>query len=98
MGRLGLQSGEVSTVSVGSTTTAVLTAVQTEELEYIALTNISDERIFVAFGASAELNKGIALNAEGGNVVWETGAVPRSVAINAISSSGSKTLCVHTGT
>jgi len=97
MGRSGLQTGTPSNVTVGSATTAVLTAAQTADLEYISLTNDSDEAIYIAFGASAEMNKGIRLNASGGSVVWEQSTIPRDVAVNAICSSGSKTLAVHTG-
>ena len=97
MARKGLQSGTPENITVGNTTTEVLSATETANLEEIVLVNDSDEVIYVTYGASAEMNKGIRLNANGGAKEWAGNSVPSNVAINAICSSGSKTLCVQTG-
>jgi|DEB0MinimDraft_3_1074331.scaffolds.fasta_scaffold01793_8 hypothetical protein len=95
-GRAGLQYAAPSNVTVGVTSTTVLTEANASLCEYIALVNDSDEIIYLALGADAELNKGIRLNASGGAVVWETSAIPKTV-INAICTSGSKNLCIQIG-
>jgi len=95
-GRPGYQEGTPDSVTVGATTTVVLTAAQVEDLEEIILVNDSDETIYVAYGASAVMNKGIRLNANGGSVSWAYPRIPQ-VAINAICASGSKVLTLQTG-
>jgi hypothetical protein len=95
-GRAGLQFATPSSVTVGDTSTAVITAANAALCEYISLVNDSDQTIYIGVGAAAEMNKGIRLNASGGSVVWEGVAVP-TVAINAICASGSKVLCVQVG-
>jgi hypothetical protein len=95
-GRAGLQFATPSSVTVGATSTAVLTAANATLCEYVSLVNDSDTVIYIGVGAAAQLNKGIRLNASGGSVVWEGIAIP-TVAINAIAASGSKNLCVQIG-
>jgi len=77
-----------SKVSVGNTSTSVLSANANRALAI--LVNDSDEEIYVYYGATAVINEGIRLNAEGGSVVEDnyTGV------ITAICSSGSKNLTV----
>lgn len=95
-GRAGMQFATPSNATVGSTSTAVLTKANATLCEYIALVNDSDEAIYIGVGAAAEMNKGIRLNAYGGNVVWEASVIPKTE-INAICASGGKTLCVQVG-
>ncbi len=82
-------SASVTTkVDVGSGSTPVLSA--NANRKKMILVNDSNETIYVNFSATAVLNEGIRLNANGGNVVDDiyTGAV------SAISASGSKNLTV----
>ena len=75
-------------VTVGATSTAVLAA-NSARKEFV-LTNDSDEVIYVSFAATAVMNQGVYLGANGGalfNDVY-TGAV------SAICASGAKNLCV----
>ena len=59
----------------------------------IEITNDSDEVIYLGLGVPAVLNQGIRLNAAGGN--WSPNAAAVwTGAINAISTSGGKNLCV----
>lgn len=95
-GRPGIQFGNPSSVTVGVASTVVLTAKNAQLCEYVSVINDSDQTIYIAIGAPAELNKGIRLNASGGSVVWESLAIP-SDAINAICTSGSKNLCLQVG-
>lgn len=94
-GRSGLQAGVPDSVTVGATSTAVLSSSATQSLEYIALCNDSNETIYLGIGAAAVMNKGIRLNANGGSIVFETQTIPRGLAINAICASGSKVLCTQ---
>jgi len=57
------------------------------------ITNDSDEVIYLALGEAAVLNQGIRLNANGGSFTMDYNLLSLS-AINAISTSGSKNLCV----
>lgn len=93
-GRSGLQFGTPSSVSVGVTSTSVLTAANAALCEYISIVNDSDQIIYLAIGAAAQMNKGIRLNAGGGSIVFELPTIP-TVAINAICASGSKNLCLQ---
>ena len=95
-GRPGIQFGNPSSVTVGATSTLVLTGENARLCEYISVINDSDQTIYLAIGAPAEMNKGVRLNASGGSVVWESLAIP-SAAINAICTSGSKNLCLQVG-
>ena len=80
-------------VSVGATTTVVVTA-DTDRF-YLSLVNDSDEDIYLGLGADAVMNKGIRLNSGGGSVVFEGNAafVGR---VNAICASGTKNMTVCT--
>lgn len=85
-----------STVTVGNSSTSVLTA--DEDRAYCLLQNDSDETIYLKFGAAGELNKGIRLNANGGQ--YEISGANNNLytgAINAICTSGSKKLLVTVG-
>lgn len=80
-----------SNVSVGSSTTLVLAANGTRRIANFV--NDSDEDIYLALGEDAELNKGIRLNAGGGNYEINATNMWRG-AVNAICASGSKNLSV----
>ena len=86
-------AGAVGSVSVGSSTTEVLAA--GAKRERVVLTNDSDEKIYVAVGASAESAKGIPLAANGGTVIL-TPSGGCKMAINAICASGGKALAYQT--
>lgn len=94
-GPQGLQTGTPSSVTVGATSTLVLSAdIYREE---ILLINDSNEVIYISYGGtSAEMNKGIRLNANGGSATWEYSVIPHK-AIYAICTSGNKNLCVQIG-
>ena len=92
-GRSGLQSATLTSVTVGTSSTAVLTAANAALCEYIYIANDSDEVIYIGLGAAAQMNKGIRLSASGGVVIFDAQTIPR-VAINAICATGSKNLCV----
>ena len=80
----GANNGQVS---VGSSSTSVLST--NRNRKFAILVNDSDEAIYVALGSTAVMNKGIRLNASGGNLIIDekyTGPV------SAICSSGSKVL------
>ena len=79
-------------VTVNSTTTDVRSLNRARK--FLFLTNDSDEVIYLALGPVAVMNKGIRLNASGGNTLIDekyTGPV------TAICSSGSKNLCICEG-
>lgn len=75
-------------VSIGTSSTQVLAANSNRKL--LILVNDSDENIYVSLGGTATLNNGIRLNANGGSFVLDN-PIYKGV-VNAISSSGSKTL------
>lgn len=78
-------------ISINSSSTSVLVA--NGNRKTANLVNDSDEEIYLALGEDAELNKGIRLNAGGGN--FEIGSTNMwKGAVNAICASGSKVLCV----
>jgi hypothetical protein len=80
-------------VSVGSTTTEVVAA-NVARKGFVCV-NDSDEEIYLGIGESAVMNKGIRLNASGGSFELQVsgrGGTTFLGAINAICSSGSKTL------
>lgn len=84
-------SGSSTKVAVGNTSTVVL-AKKTDR-KYVALTNDSDETIYInVLGGTAVSNEGIRLNANGG--YWELDATMAINGVNAICASGSKNLCV----
>lgn len=84
-----------ATVTVGNTTTAILTANQ--KRRHLLLQNDSDEIIYVSFGKAAVLNQGIRLAAAGGSFEM-TGDDVYGHVINGICTSGSKKLLVTWGT
>jgi len=85
-------SGAINNVSVLTTTTAVLADAATRVS--VALSNDSNEDIYVAVGTAAVMNKGILLQANGGQVVLGLGKA--ALAINAICLSGTKNLAYQT--
>lgn len=78
--------------SVGSSTTEILVA--STSRKYLCIVNDSDEIIYLAFGASAVLNKGIRLNAAGG-VCEIFGINICQQAVNGICASGSKNVTIQ---
>ena len=83
-------SGTSASVTVGATSTAVIAG--SLALNKLIITNISDENVFLSVGADAVQNKGIALVASGGQIIFEHGEAKGP--INAICASGSKTISV----
>lgn len=82
--------------TIGNTTTAALAA--NASRVYAMFVNDSDEAIYLKLGASAAMNTGIRLNANGGS--YEMSAALGNLyrgAVNAICSSGSKKLLVTEG-
>ena len=79
-----------SKVTVAATTTEVLEADDTRV--FARITNDSDEVIYLALGEDAVMNKGIRLNAGGGNFEINATNMFRGT-VNAICLSGSKNLC-----
>ena len=78
-------------VSIANTTTVALAAGPGRQ--FARFTNDSDEVIYLGLGAAAVLNEGVRLTAAGG--VFEiNGTNIFTGAVNAISTSGSKNLCV----
>jgi hypothetical protein len=75
-------------VSVGTSSTQVLAANSNRKL--LILVNDSDEAIYVSLGATATLNNGIRLNANGGALALDN-PIFKGV-VNAVSQNGSKTL------
>lgn len=98
--RAGLQNITCTNITVGSSSTVVLTAADTTNPhllpEIIILGNDSDEDIYIAIGAAAVMNQGILLKARGGSIAFAFPTVPYQ-AINAICSSGSKNLVLTHG-
>jgi len=81
-------------VTVGATSTAVLTA--NGERTWAIFINDSDEVIYLALGAAAVANQGIRLNANGGSFELTTDNNFKGT-VNAICASGGKNLCVAWG-
>ncbi len=84
-----------SSVTIGSTTTSILTA--NSGRNFVSLQNDSDEDIYIAFGADAVSAKGINLKSGGSALLLN--AVDYDIIredINGICASGSKTLLVVT--
>lgn len=78
-------------VTIGSTLTTVLALKSTRR--YASFVNDSDETIYLSLGATATMNKGIRLNANGGVFEIRKGNGYNGI-ITAICSSGSKNLTV----
>lgn len=87
-----MTSPSVDGVTVGSSSTSVAT--YSEGRTLVALTNDSDEVIYLALGTTAEMNKGIRLNANGGTATLNRDEGCQ-LSINAICSSGSKNLAIQ---
>ena len=68
-GSFGLCSATNFAVTVGSTSTLIRSANAARKL--LVLVNDSDVVLFVSLGATAVMNQGIRLNANGGNIVLE---------------------------
>lgn len=79
-----------ASVTVGNTSTAVIAA-QARHSGAI-LTNDSDEAMYLAIGANAEMNKGIRLNANGGSITLNEDMGPGD-GVWGICASGGKNLC-----
>lgn len=78
-------------VTIGNTSTSVVASNATRK--YLLLQNISDEDIFIKFGAAAVSNEGILIPANNGSYILE-GKIISDQAVNGICASGSKTLLV----
>lgn len=87
-----ITTGAINNVSILTTTTVVLGGAATRVS--VALSNDSNEDIYVAVGTAAVMNKGILLRANGGQVVLGLGKA--ALAINAICLSGTKNLAYQT--
>lgn len=80
-------------VTVGSTSTAIVAA--NPNRKYLALCNISDETMYLAFGNTAEQTKGMPVYTAG-TLEW-MGPYVFTAAVNGICASGSKTICYIEG-
>jgi len=83
-----------SKISVGSGTTVILTANADRKIARII--NDSNEIIYLAEGASAIMNEGTRLNANGGTYEINSTALHKS-AINGICTSGGKNVTILEG-
>ena len=83
--------GTPSKVSVGNTTTELLSA--TSGRRYAILVNDSNETIYISLGSDAVINSGIRLNAGGGSYTI-SGDRPFRGAINGICTSGGKNISI----
>ena len=81
-----------SNISVDSISTIVLGSRQGRK--FAILVNDSDETIYVSLGATAEMNKGIRLNANGGALEINVNNNLYTGIISAICASGSKNLTI----
>lgn len=82
-----------SSVTVGSSSTAVVPATSREKRVHLILTNDSNETIYLAVAAAAVLNTGIRLDPADSLIMDEEDHL--NVAVNAICTSGSKNLCIY---
>ncbi len=80
-----------TSVSVGSSSTAVLS--KDDDRQFANFTNDSDEVIYLSWSATAVMNKGQRLNANGGAYEINMNNLYTGV-VTAICSSGGKNLCV----
>lgn len=81
-------------VSVGSSSTTVLAA--NGKRTNAVFTNNSNEKIFLARGGTAVLNKGIMVSSNGGSYEIGIGNMYRGI-VTGICASGSKSLCTSEG-
>jgi hypothetical protein len=94
-GKQGLQgAGAPSVVSVGASSTLVISGADTAKAEFISVINDSSLKIYLSIGAPAELGKCIPLGAGGGGVVFTRPISPDGLAIYAIST-GAANLCLQ---
>lgn len=93
-GGANITFGVASSTVIGSTTTAAIPA--NLNRKYLAVCNDSNEVMYLSFGSSAIMNKGIRLNANGGVLEW-IGPGLFTAALNAICASGTKTLTYQEG-
>jgi len=94
MGAPELQVNTSSSVSVGNTSTTILTA--NSKRKYLALVNDSNETIYVNIGNAAVMNEGIRLNSNGGSLEMKYPIIYTD-AIYGICQSGGKNLTVFEG-
>lgn len=92
-------TAKVSTsVTVGATSTFIIKADVLQYINELILMNDSTETIYInVIGGPAVMNKGIALNANGGSIAWNKSQDLKNFPtanIYAICSSGSKNLLV----
>lgn len=87
-----------ASVTVGATDTVVLA--ENGARTYLLLVNDSDTTIYLGIGATAVVNKGIRLNANGGSfeMLRDVGGNFSHQAVNAISTAAGKNLTVQEAT
>lgn len=91
-----LSSASHTAVTIGSTTTPVLSA--NPKRRYVILINDSNEEIYIALGATATKNTGIRINANGGSFEMSRGIGNLYLGeIAGVSTSGNMTLLVTEG-
>ena len=83
-----------SGTAAAATSTVILAA--NLDRKYASFINDSDEICYLGLGAAAVLNKGIRLNASGGSFEINSTNVFQGI-VYAISTSGSKNICVMEG-
>ena len=77
----------IGNASVGTTSIEITAA--NEARKWIVICNPSDTGVYLNFGAAAEASKGIYLGARGGVLSYTEGDVHISLAVYAITASGS---------
>lgn len=90
------QTNSSAKVTVGSTSTTVLAQSAHYKRQYAAFVNDADEDIYLALGATAVMNQGIRLNANGGAFELpkdQNGNVYQGI-VTGICTSGSKNMSV----
>lgn len=97
MGRAGLQIGSIDSVMIGTESTEILSVSETSQISHLVITNDSDETVYISYGTSAVMNKGMRINASGGFFEWFYPNIPKGVQINGICESGAKRVLVHYG-
>ena len=92
-GKSGYQAGAISTISVGTSSTEVLSAANAAIIDGVSFFNDSPVKMYLAVGVPAESGKGIPLAAGAG--VFFTGADCARAAVNAIAASPTSNMSVH---
>jgi len=94
----GVTTGAVSTVSVGSASTAIAAADATRQ--FLSITNLSDQRIDLNIaGGAAVSERGVPLSAASGEAAtgnYTAIGKPAQLAVYGISDSGTKSVAVQT--